>query len=79
MSAHVAMGRRIDSSWWTHLAISRSSHNSTTGMYYTVCGMMHIKEPILLIGMAKAGTCARDRRALQQIAMNVHVKHFDLT
>ena len=28
---------------------------------------------------AKAGTCARDRRALQQLAMNVHVKHSDLT
>ena len=27
---------------------------------------------------AKCGTCARDRRALQQIALNVHVKHFDL-
>ena len=24
-------------------------------------------------------TCARDRRALQQIALNVHVKHSDLT
>ena len=28
---------------------------------------------------AKVGTCARDRRALQQLAMNVHVKHSDLT
>ena len=28
---------------------------------------------------AKTGTCARDRRALQQLATNVHVKHFDLT
>ena len=29
---------------------------------------------------AKAGTCARDRRALQQLALNVHVKHWpDLT
>ena len=27
---------------------------------------------------AKAGTCARDRRALQQLALNVHVKHSDL-
>ena len=29
--------------------------------------------------LAKAGTCARDRRALQQLATNVHVKHSDLT
>ena len=27
----------------------------------------------------KAGTCAHDRRALQQHALNVHVKHSDLT
>ena len=30
--AHGAMGRRIDSSWWTHRAISRSSQCSTTGV-----------------------------------------------
>ena len=29
--------------------------------------------------LARAGTCARDRRALQQLALNVHVKHSDLT
>ena len=28
---------------------------------------------------AKASTCARDRRALHQLALNVHVKHSDLT
>ena len=27
---------------------------------------------------AKADTCARDRRALQQLALNVHVKYSDL-
>ena len=27
----------------------------------------------------KVGTCVRDRRALQQLALNVHVKHYDLT
>ena len=26
----------------------------------------------------KAGTCAHDRHALQQLALNVHVKHSDL-
>ena len=26
-----------------------------------------------------AGTCACDRRALQQLALNVHAKHSDLT
>ena len=29
--------------------------------------------------LAKAGTCARDTRTLQQLALNVHVKHSDLT
>ena len=29
--------------------------------------------------LAKAGICGRDRRALQQLALNVHVKHSDLT
>ena len=29
--------------------------------------------------LAFAGTCARDRHALQQLALNVHVKHSELT
>ena len=29
--------------------------------------------------LVKAGTCAHHRRALQQLALNVHVKHSDLT
>ena len=29
---HGAMGRRIDPSWWTHWAISRSSQCPTTGV-----------------------------------------------
>ena len=35
--------------------------------------LSRIEEP------AKAGTCACDRRALQQLALNVHIKHSDLT
>ena len=35
--------------------------------------------PVLAEEPAKAGTCVRDRRALQQLALNVHVKHSDLT
>ena len=31
------------------------------------------------LGIRKTGTCTRDRRALQQLALNVHVKHSDLT
>ena len=34
--AHHAMARRIDPSWWTHLAIPRSSQCSTTGVIKAV-------------------------------------------
>ena len=54
---HGAMGRWIDPSRWTNWAISRSSQCSTTGgMCYHVCGMVHIKEPLLLIG--KSSPCS---------------------
>ena len=43
--AHGAMGRRIDLSW--------------CGMFYPLCGMMHIKEPLLLIG--KSSPCGGSR------------------
>ena len=49
-----AVGRRIIPSWWTHQAISHSSHCSTTGLTKdVVCaslsGMVCITEPLLLI------------------------------
>ena len=59
---HGAMGRWIDHSWWTHWAISHSSHNwcnKGCGMCYPGCGMMHIKEPMLLIG--KSSPCGGSR------------------
>ena len=50
---HGAMGRRINPSWWIHWAIFRFSQCSTTGVpkamvCYPVCGMVHIKELLLL-------------------------------
>ena len=54
--AHGAMGRRIDPSWWTNWAISDFQPvlhdwcNKGRGMCCSVCGMVHIKEPLLLIG-----------------------------
>ena len=54
--AHGAMGHRIHPSWWTHWAISHSTqystfvYNKSRGMCYPVCGMVHIKDPSLLIG-----------------------------
>ena len=53
--AHGAMGRRIDPSWGgpIELFFQPVLHdwcNKGRGMCYPVCGMMHIKEPLLLIG-----------------------------
>ena len=45
--AQGAMDHRIDPSWWTHWAIEWC--NKGRGMYYPVCGMVHIKDPLLLI------------------------------
>ena len=54
--AHGAMGRRIDPSWAGPIElISRSNlvlHdwcNKGRGMCYPLCGMVHIKEPLMLI------------------------------
>ena len=63
--AHGAVGCRINPSWYNHWAISRSSQCSTTGITKVVvfvnpvCGMMHIKEPLLLIG--KSSICGGSR------------------
>ena len=41
--AHGAMGRRIDHSWWTHWAISRSSQCHTTGVTKAVvCVILYV-------------------------------------
>ena len=52
---------------WTHRAISRSSQWSTTGVTKAVVcailtGMVHIKEPLLLIG--KSNSCGDNRFSL---------------
>ena len=62
---HGVMGHQTDPSWWTHWAISRSSQcltigvTKTSGMCYPVSGMMHIKEPLLLI--EKSSLCGGSR------------------
>ena len=48
--AHGAMGRRIDPSWGGPIELFLDWCNKGYGMYYPVCGMTHIKEPLLLIG-----------------------------
>ena len=58
--AHSVMGHRIDPSWWTYWAISHSSQCSTNGITKAVvcpvCGVVHIKDPLLLIG--KSSPCS---------------------
>ena len=52
------MGRRIDPSWGGPIELFLVLHdwcNKGRGMCYPVCGMMHIKEPLLLIG--KSSPC----------------------
>ena len=60
--AHDAMGRRIDPSWGGPIELflvqasaPRLVYNKDRGMCYPVCGMVHIKDPLLLIG--KSSPC----------------------
>ena len=64
--AHGAMGRRIDPSWGEpielYLVPASAPHdlcNKGRGMCYPVCGMVHIKEPLLLI--EKSSPCGGSR------------------
>ena len=50
-----AHGRRIDPSWGGPIELflvpaSAPPLNKGRGMCYPVCGMVHIKEPLVLIG-----------------------------
>ena len=62
---HGAMGLLIDPSWGDPLSyfsfqpVLHDWCNKGRGMYYPVCGMMHIKEPLLLIG--KSSPCGSSR------------------
>ena len=52
--AHGAMGCRIDPSWDVPIELflipaSAPKCNKGRGMCYHICGMVHIKEPLLLI------------------------------
>ena len=60
--AHGMMGHRIDPSWWFPLnyfsfqPVTHDWYNKLHGMCYPICGMVHIKEPLLLIG--KSSPCS---------------------
>ena len=63
--AHGTMDRVIHPSWWTPLSyfsfqpVFRDWCNKGRGMYYHGCGMVHTKEPLLLIG--KTSLCEGSR------------------
>ena len=58
--AHGAVGRRIDPLiYFSFQPVLLDWCNKGRGMYYLVCGMMHIKEPLLLIG--KSSLCGGSR------------------
>ena len=52
--AYGAMGCRIEPSWGGPIEL-HDWCNKGCGMCYLVCGMVHIKEPLLLIG--KSSPC----------------------
>ena len=58
---------------WVHPMKDRSDDPSHHQRTLYLWATSRSQEP------AKAGTCACYRRALQQLALNVHVKHSDLT
>ena len=66
--AHGAMGRRIilhgvdPLSYFSFQPVLHDWCNNGCGMYYPVCGMMHIKEPLLLI--RKSRLCGGSRFSL---------------
>ena len=58
--AHGVMGRQIDPSWggpiesyFSFQPVLHDRCNKGRGMCYPVCGMVHIKEPFLLIGKSR--------------------------
>ena len=58
--AHGAMGRRIDPSCGEPIELFLHDWcNKGRGICYPVCGMVHIKEPLLLI--AKSSLCGGSR------------------
>ena len=51
--AHGAMGHRINPSWGG--PVLHDWFNKGRGLYYPISGMVHIKQPLLLIG--KSSIC----------------------
>ena len=57
--AHGAMGRRINPSWGGPIELFLVPASAPRHLCYPVCGMVHIKEPLLLI--KKSSPCGGSR------------------
>ena len=74
---HGAMGRWIDPSWGKPIElfliqpVLHDSCNKGCGTCYLVCGMVHIKEPLLLIG--KSNPCGGSGFHLSLCGSLLHV------
>ena len=63
----------IVESWTPALVVLITTQLYVNTISSDVVFLSRTEEPV------KGGTCARDRRALQQLALNEHVKHSDLS
>ena len=75
--AHGAMGRRIDPSWGGPIelflipASAPRLCNKGRGLCYPVCGMVHIKEPLLLIDKSSLCGGSRFPFSLSEWSLNI--------
>ena len=63
--AHGAVGRRIDP------PVLHDWCNKGRGMCYPVCGMMHIKEPLLLVGKSSPCGCSGFPLSLSELPFTI--------
>ena len=70
--AHGAMGRWIDPplSYFSFHPVLHDWCTKGSGMCYPVCGMVHIKEPLLLIG--KSSPCGGSRFPLSLLRVVIY-------
>ena len=81
---HGAMGHRIDHSWGEPIelflvpASAPRLVNKGCGMCYPVCGMVHIKEPLLLIGKSRLCGGSRFSFSLSEWSLTICLMPYNL-
>ena len=83
-SAHGVMRHRIDPSWGGPIElflvpapVLQDWCNKGRGMYYLVCEMMHIKEPLLLIRKSSLCCCSRFPLSLSEWSFTICLTPYD--